>query len=204
MQEDKIQYSYSLEQIRKDLADSREAVNTLLNDDNFMINLSKFINFSCERIKSNSKIIFCGNGGSAAESQHFASELTSKYRHIRNAINSVALTTDTSAITSIGNDLGYEYIFSRQIEAIGQEGDILIALSTSGRSSNIINALKAASENKINSYLWTGDHDFDDLANIENLKIVKFPSKQTSLIQEQHLIIGHIYCGALENYIMNL
>ena len=199
-----MQYSYSLEQIKKDIVDSREAVDNLLHDDNFMINLSKFINFSCERIKFNSKIIFCGNGGSAAESQHFAAELTSKYRHNRNAINSIALTTDSSAITSIGNDFGYEYIFSRQIDAIGQEGDILIALSTSGRSPNIINALKAASKNKINAYLWTGDHDFDNLANINNLNIIKFPSKQTSLIQELHLIIGHIYCGALEEYIMSL
>ena len=193
---------YNQKLIKQDLVNSYNSLNLLIKDQTFIKSLNDLINYSGNRIKEDSKIIFCGNGGSAAESQHFAAELTSKYRFNRKAINSVALTTDTSAITSIGNDFGYEYIFSRQIDAIGNEGDILIGISTSGKSPNIIKAFESASKKNIKSYLWTGDHNLENLPNIKNLKIMKFPSKQTSYIQEMQLIAGHIYCGALEEFIM--
>ena len=189
--------------IKEDLINSSNSLNKLINDKKFIDDLNELINLSYQILNEGLKIIFCGNGGSAAESQHFAAELTSKYLYNRKAINSIALTTDTSAITSIGNDFGYEYIFSRQIDAIGNEGDILIGISTSGKSPNIIKAFESASKKNISSFLWTGDHKLENLTHIKNLKIMRFPSKKTSHIQEQQLVIGHIYCGALEKFVMD-
>lgn len=156
----------------------------------------------CEQAKlslqSGGCLFFCGNGGSAAEAQHFSAELTSKFMRERRAIKSIALTTDTSAITSIGNDFGYEQIFSRQIEALAKPGDLLIAISTSGKSPNIIKAIKAASQVSIHSFLWTGDHDNGKIED-SLLEVVRFPAKSTDLIQEQQLVAGHILCGFLED-----
>ena len=117
--------------------------------------------------------------------------------------NAIALTTDTSAITSIGNDFGYENIFSRQLEAIGNEGDLLIALSTSGKSPNIVKAIKLALRNNIKTSLWTGNHKLEELSNLNDLIILKSTSKETALIQEQQLILGHIFCGLLENFVID-
>jgi len=153
-------------------------------------------------IEDGGKVIFCGNGGSAAESQHFAAELVSKFMKIRGSISSMSLTTDTSAITSIANDFGYEFIFSRQIEALCTDKDMLIAMSTSGKSPNIVNALHKAHKMNIKAWLWTGSNaGYDGFSKSlpESTSLLIFPSDSTDVIQEQMLVAGHLYCGMIED-----
>ena len=111
-------------------------------------------NIIVKALKSKKKIIFCGNGGSAADSQHLSAELVGKFKKKRKALNSISLTTDTSAITSIGNDMGFDKVFSRQLEAIGEKGDVLFALTTSGKSANILNALKVSKKKKLKLFYY--------------------------------------------------
>jgi len=147
-------------------------------------------------IKNNKKILVFGNGGSAADAQHIATELTVRYMSDRAPIAAIALTTDSSTLTAAGNDLGFEYIFSRQIEALGQDGDIAIAISTSGNSDNIIKALKMARSKNITTIGLSGC----DGGKMPPLcdHIITVPSDMTARIQEMHILIGHLLCGALE------
>ena len=142
-------------------------------------------------VKNGKKIIFFGNGGSASDAQHLAAELVCKYKKKRKAIAGISLSTDTSIITSIGNDLDFKYIFSRQIEAIGNAGDIAIAITTSGNSRNLIEAVKAAHKKKITTYCFSGNNG----GSIK--KYVKFPilipSKITSQIQVAEILICLLY-----------
>lgn len=151
---------------------------------------------AAESIRNGGKLIFFGNGGSAADAQHLATELTVRYRHNRPAIAAIALTTDTSALTAIGNDLGFEHLFSRQLEAIAKPDDLIIAISTSGKSPNVIEALKTAQTLKIKAAGFTGGDGglMKDYA--DPLLIV--PSKTTSRIQEMHIFLGQMLCAALE------
>ena len=150
-------------------------------------------------IKSGGKIIFCGNGGSAADSQHLAAELVVKYKKVRNAIPAIALTTDTSILTAIGNDIGAESIFERQLEAIGKKGDVIIGISTSGNSKNIINTLNRAKKMGLKTIAFTGA---DGGAVKETADIVlRVPSNITNNIQEMHIICGHILCEIIEENI---
>lgn len=147
-------------------------------------------------IKRGNKIMFFGNGGSAADAQHLATELSIRFIHDRPPISAIALTTDTSALTAAGNDYGFDYIFSRQIEAIGNKGDIAIAISTSGNSANIINAVKTAKQAGIRTIGFTGKNGGEMREICDHLLIV--PSNTTARIQEMHILLGHILCGALE------
>ncbi len=153
-------------------------------------------NLMIKALKNRKKIIFCGNGGSAADSQHLAAELVGKYKYFRQAIPALSITCDTSAITSIGNDMGFEHIFSRQIEAVGESGDILFAMSTSGTSKNILNAIIAAKKKKIKIIFLTSQllKKKIDLCDI----IIKVPSIRVDRIQEMHISIGHIICELIE------
>ena len=146
--------------------------------------------------QTGNKMIIAGNGGSAADSQHIACEKISKLNINRKALNAHALNTNTSVITSIGNDFGFEYIFSRQIEAIGKQGDIFIALSTSGESINIINALIEAKKKNIITLSITGINDckVDKISDY----LIKIPSSKTPIIQESQIMIGHIICSLVE------
>jgi len=150
-----------------------------------------------DSLQSGGKIMFCGNGGSAADSQHLSAELVGRYKKKRKAIASISLTTDTSAITAIGNDFDFNEIFSRQIEAIGESGDVLYAISTSGNSKNIINAIKVAKGLEIKTIGVTGQ-DGGELNNLCD-KIIKVPSISADRIQEMHIAIGHIICEQIEN-----
>tara|TARA_B110000003_G_scaffold273111_1_gene310240 strand:+ start:273 stop:851 length:579 start_codon:yes stop_codon:yes gene_type:complete len=145
------------------------------------------------------KIIFCGNGGSASHAQHLACELVVRYSKNRTAINALSLTTDTSNITAIGNDYNFEYIFSRQLEAVGNKGDICIFLTTSGESKNILNAAKVAKKKLISCYSFSGKGGGKLKKIIKNNIIID--STSTSVIQTCHLILGHIYCKEIENFI---
>lgn len=148
-------------------------------------------------LKVGGKILLCGNGGSAADAQHIAAELTGRYKTERDALAGIALTTDTSALTAIGNDYGYEFVFSRQLEALGREGDLLIAISTSGNSGNVVKALELARKIGIKTIGLSGrtGGSMNELCEL-NLVV---PSNDTPRIQEMHIMIGHIICQAIDD-----
>ena len=147
-------------------------------------------------LKMDGKIIFCGNGGSAADSQHLAAEFMGRFLVDRAPLASLALTVDTSALTAISNDYGYEQVFARQLRGIGRAGDVLIGLSTSGTSKNVIEALSAARDLGISCIALTGEQEspMSDMADIA----LRVPSTQTNHIQEMHIVIGHMICSLVE------
>ena len=147
-------------------------------------------------IRAGGKLMLFGNGGSAADAQHLATELTIRYKSDRAAIAAIALTTDSSALTAAGNDLGFEQIFARQIEALGRPGDVAIAISTSGRSPNVITALRQARALRLVTAGLAGKHGGDMAGLCDHLLVV--PSDTTARIQEMHIAMGQMLCGALE------
>jgi D-sedoheptulose 7-phosphate isomerase len=147
-------------------------------------------------IRAGGKLMFFGNGGSAADAQHLATELTVRYKSDRAAIAAIALTTDSSALTAAANDLGFERIFARQIEALGHPGDVAVAISTSGKSPNIIAALKQARAMGIVTAAFGGKGGGDMAGLADHLLAV--PSTTTARIQEMHITVGQILCAALE------
>jgi D-sedoheptulose 7-phosphate isomerase len=149
-----------------------------------------------QTIRNGSKVFICGNGGSAADAQHFAAELTGRFERERRALPAVALTTDTSALTAIGNDYGFDFIFSRQLEALARPGDLLVAISTSGNSRNVLKAVSYAKENQISTIGLLG-RDGGQLAPEVNLSLV-VPTDRTARIQEMHILIVHIWCEMLD------
>ncbi len=142
------------------------------------------------------KIMLFGNGGSAGDAQHLATELTIRYKTDRVPIAAIALTTDTSTITAAGNDLGFDQIFARQIAALGRPGDVAIAISTSGKSANIIAGLKQAKAMKLVTSAFGGKGGGDMVGLADHLLVV--PSATTARIQEMHILLGQMLCGALE------
>lgn len=187
--------NFILNQIKK----SYEIKQSIYKDEaliNLIENVSKVL---IEVYKKGNKTLIAGNGGSAADSQHIACEFVSKLYFDRPALPSVALTTDTSILTAVGNDYGYERLFARQVEAIGAKGDAFIGISTSGNSKNIIEALKSCKKKSIISIGLTGATggkmiEFCDYC-------VKVPSMETPRIQESHILIGHILCSIVEEAI---
>ncbi len=147
------------------------------------------------------KILICGNGGSAAEAQHFAAEVVNKLAVYRRALPALSLATDTATLTSIGNDLDFESIFSRQVEALGREGDILWALSTSGRSANIIKACTIAKSMNMKLLCFTGQPGSPLEAMADRALVV--PDKNTARVQEAHLCYGHLLCLQIERYYLD-
>ncbi|HEY1310488.1 MAG TPA: SIS domain-containing protein [Pseudolabrys sp.] len=147
-------------------------------------------------IRGGGKLMFFGNGGSAADAQHLATELTVRYKSGRAAIAAIALTTDTSALTAAGNDLGFEQIFARQIEALGRAGDVAIAISTSGKSPNVIAALRQAKAMKLSTAALGGKGGGELARHADHVLVV--PSDTTARIQEMHIALGQMLCGALE------
>ena len=152
-----------------------------------------------ELYRGKNKTILAGNGGSAADAQHIAAELVGKYGFDRPSIPSLALTTDTSNLTAIGNDYGYDKVFSRQLEGMGQDGDIFIGISTSGNSQNLINAFEVAKSKNIFTVALVGK-DGGKMAKIADIALV-IPSNSTPRIQESHILIGHILCDIIEKEI---
>lgn len=144
------------------------------------------------------KVLFAGNGGSAADAQHLSAEFVSRFRFDRPGLASISLSTDTSSITAIGNDYGFENLFSRQIQALGKKNDVFVGISTSGKSPNILNGLNMALETGMNTYLLTGSHD---VSLPKDVQVINVPSNETCLIQEMHITIGHYLCGSVENKI---
>jgi D-sedoheptulose 7-phosphate isomerase len=142
------------------------------------------------------KILWCGNGGSAADSQHLAAELVGRFQRDRRGLASIALTTDTSILTALGNDIGFERVFSRQIEAIGSPGDLLVGVTTSGNSPNVILALDTARNLKITTVAFTGQGGGKAAQLADHLFAA--PSRNTARIQETHILAGHALCDLIE------
>ncbi len=149
-----------------------------------------------EAINKEKKILIFGNGGSASDAQHIATELTVRFSKNRQAIAAISLVTDTSALTAIGNDFGFDFIFSRQIEAIGLKGDVALGISTSGKSKNVLNGLTKAKEMQLKCLAFTGKN-ITSLSNICE-EIISIPANNTSRIQEMHILIGQMICNAIE------
>jgi D-sedoheptulose 7-phosphate isomerase len=150
--------------------------------------------FGC--VTNNAKILACGNGGSAADSQHIAAEMTGRFIKDRKPLPAIALTTDTSALTCIANDYSFEDVFARQIGALGHGGDVLIAISTSGNSSNVIKAMHVALELGVKVIALSG-RDGGQMKSLADISII-VPSQTTARIQEAHIFIGHVICGSVE------
>jgi len=151
-------------------------------------------------LASGGQVLVCGNGGSAAESQHFAAELSGRYRRERRALAALALTVDTSALTAIGNDYGFAQVFARQVEAYGRGGDVLVVLSTSGRSANVIAAAEAGRARGLHVVALTG-HDAGPLADVAH-EVLAVPDRDTARVQEVHLTVLHALCDEVERMVV--
>jgi len=150
----------------------------------------------CDALIAGKKVLLCGNGGSAADAQHIAAELVGCYEKQRRSWPAIALTTDTSALTAVSNDLGYEQVFARQLAGLAQPGDILIAISTSGRSKNVLKAVERARELGCRTIALTGASS-DPLGSMCDFTVA-VPSNRTSRIQEAHITIGHLWCEMVD------
>jgi D-sedoheptulose 7-phosphate isomerase len=182
--------------IEKNIANSISVKQQLLQNEELLDKIHRAAELCVARFKSGNKVILAGNGGSAADAQHISAELVARYNFDRPGLPSIALTTDTSALTAIGNDYGYEHLFSRQLEANGVEGDVFIGITTSGNSGNILKAIESARAKKIHVIGLAGA---GGKIQTESDICLNVPSKVTPRIQECHILIGHIICGYIED-----
>lgn len=180
----------------KDLQASRDVLDTALADQSFILAVARAAEIVVGALRTGRKILFAGNGGSAADAQHLATELVVRFVIDRPALPAIALTTDGSLLTATGNDLGFDQLFSRQILALGQAGDVFIALSTSGRSPNVLAACKAARERGVTVIGLTGAKG-DAMTALCDLTL-RVPSDKTPLIQQVHIAVGHTICAIAE------
>ncbi len=182
--------------IREYLACSRDAVEAALGDASFIATIAAIADRLTGALAAGNKVLLAGNGGSAGDAQHLAGEFLSRLYYDRAPVAAIALTTDTSVLTAIGNDYGYEHVFERQVRGLGRPGDVLIAISTSGRSPNILKALKAAREGNLVTIGFTGKSGGEMPADCD--LCLQVPSDSTPLIQQLHITVGHIVCGLVE------
>ena len=189
------------EHLMHHLGESSRCVSKMASDPELIALLSEIANECVKRLNSGNKLLFAGNGGSAADCQHMAGEYVGKFLFERQGLAAIALTTDSSILTAVGNDYGYETLFSRQIEALGRSGDLLFAYSTSGNSKNIIKAVETAAKMGICVVGMTGMNEgkLDAMCDF----LFKTPSIQTPQIQEGHLIAGHSICAIVEQLILD-
>jgi D-sedoheptulose 7-phosphate isomerase len=183
-----------MQKITKEILAHKEVVEKVL--ETMIKDIKRASDLVNKTVKADKKVLLCGNGGSAADAQHIAAEFTGRFKIERRALLAVALTTDTSALTAIGNDYGYERVFSRQVEALGREGDLLIAISTSGNSKNILEAIKKAKKQKMRVIGLSG-RDGGAMRELCDINLI-VPSSDTARIQEMHIMIGHILCQGVD------
>lgn len=183
-----------VEDIRAELEESLKIKQRVINEQIFVI--QEILVALLRALDAGNKVILFGNGGSAADSQHIAAELVSKFRRERKALPAIALTTDTSILTSIANDFGFEYVFARQIEALGAPGDIALGISTSGNSANVLHALRTAREMGLVTIGFTGE-DGGELKDAVDI-CFRVPSNSTPRIQEMHITVAHTLCELIE------
>ncbi len=184
------------DRIRDILRESITAKAYLLYDDALLGKIEEAAVRIIATVKRGGKVLICGNGGSAADSQHFAAELTGRFERERRPLPAVALTTDTSSLTALANDYGFDIVFERQVQALGRRGDILLAISTSGRSPNVLKAVRRAKKMGLGTIGLAG-RDGGGLARAADLSVV-VPATATARIQECHLCVIHILCAIVE------
>ena len=154
-------------------------------------------------LMNDGRFLICGNGGSAADAQHFAAEMTGRFEKERMELAAIALTTDTSALTAIGNDYGFEHIFSKQVRALGRAGDVLVGISTSGNSANVIEAIKAAHERYMRVIALTGRDGGKIAAMLQDSDILlNVPYPRTARIQENHILLIHAICDCIDTMLL--
>jgi D-sedoheptulose 7-phosphate isomerase len=184
--------------VRKQLSQSVATITAVLNDESIHAAVVEAGRITAQAMKTGRKLMVCGNGGSAADSQHLVAEFVSRLTVDRPALRAIALTTDTSILTAIGNDYSYDNVFERQIEALGLEGDVLLAISTSGNSKNCVKALKRARSMGIHTVSYTGNGG-GAMKSLSDINVI-IPSKTTMNIQESHLALEHIFCMIVERF----
>jgi len=188
----------TIESVKSHIQASIDVKVTLLSEEALMQQVFELAERCTAALRAGGKVIFCGNGGSFADAQHLSAEFTSRFLFDRPGLASLALGTNSSAMTAIGNDYGYENVFAREIQAIATPTDVLIAITTSGNSGNILEALKAAKVAKVPAVVLTGAGRGMLKDDTETLNI---PSTDTARIQECHILVGHIICGLVEESI---
>jgi D-sedoheptulose 7-phosphate isomerase len=184
------------DKIRKIIQSSIEVKQQVLQDEKLIDTIEKVVEVIVKAFQNGKRIYFCGNGGSAADAQHLAAEFSGRFYTDRKALPAEALHCNTSYLTAVANDYGYDVIYSRIIDGIGQEGDVLIGLSTSGNSKNIINAFGKAREKKMATVGFTGESGGEMRSYSDHL--INIPSNDTPRIQESHIMAGHIICQLVE------
>ncbi len=183
--------------IKESLLESAELKKTVA--DTMAGDIQRAIDLISDAIKSGKKVLLMGNGGSAADAQHIAGELVGRFKKERKAIPAISLSTDTSILTAIGNDYGFEKVFERQIEALGEKGDVVVGISTSGNSENIYRAMKLSKEMGLKTIALLGN-DGGKIKGLSDIPLI-VPSKNTPRVQESHITIGHIICEGVEKKI---
>lgn len=184
----------AIEPLKRSLEEHLKTIQSLLNSK--LGEIERTGNLICQTLAAGNKILLCGNGGSAADAQHIAAELVGRYELQRRAFPAVALTTDTSALTALSNDYGYEQVFARQVLGLAVKGDLLIAISTSGKSHNIVKAVEQAKLIGCQTLALTGCSG-EPLASLCDAALV-IPSERTSRVQEAHITIGHLWCEMVD------
>jgi D-sedoheptulose 7-phosphate isomerase len=182
--------------IRRQLQQSIETMTKVLHDEAIHTAVLEAGQLTADAMQQGRKLMVCGNGGSAADAQHLVAEFVSRLTVDRPALRAIALTTDTSILTAIGNDYSYDNVFERQVEALGNQGDVLLAISTSGNSKNCVKALKLARQMGIHTIAYTGNNG-GAMASLADINVV-IPSDVTMNIQESHLALEHIFCMVVE------
>jgi len=189
------------ELINKAIQNNVEVKNKILGDAEVLANIEKATEEIEKAFKNGNKVLFCGNGGSAADAQHIAAELSGKFYLNRNPLFAEALHTNTSFLTAVANDYSFNEVFGRAVKAMGRKGDVLIGISTSGNSLNIIKAIETANKLKMVTVGLTG-YDGGKMKNLCKY-LIKIPSQDTPRIQESHILIGHIICEIVEKNIFS-
>ena len=187
--------------IKSILRDSINTKESILKDKEIMASIENIVDVCFKTISNNGCIFFCGNGGSAADAQHLAAELTGKFKTDRKPLKGIVLGSNLSSITAIGNDYSFEDVFSRELEGLGSSNDLLVCYTTSGNSKNIISALKTANKLDIKSVLFTGNTGGNAIKNADIS--VCIPSNVTARIQESHITLSHIVFEIFEELFLN-
>lgn len=191
-----------MKQVKQIIQASIDTKQQLLQNEKLLQAVCDAVNVIVQAFRNGNRVYFCGNGGSAADAQHLAAEFSGRFYTDRKALPAEALHCNTSYLTAVGNDYGYDVVYSRMIEGIGQKGDVLVGLSTSGNSTNIIKAFEAAREKQMTTIAFTGESG----GKMKPLSdyLLNVPSTDTPRIQESHILLGHIICQLVEQKYFNV
>lgn len=185
--------------VRLEMRKATHMIDQMVADDDLIATVERVGSLCADAVRNGGKVMFCGNGGSAGDCQHLAAEMVGKLVFDRPGMAGLALTTDTSALTAIGNDFGYEHVFARQVEGLGRAGDVLVGISTSGQSKNVVAAMARARSMGIRTVAMTG-RKRGPVAELADAWIA-IPHDETQKVQEGHIIVGHIFCAIVEGAI---